>query len=397
MNLNINDMLLKGILDGSKAFTGPETVQFDITNRCCNNCLCCWRNSPLLGEPSESEKKDKRQQLPFSLIKKTIKELKAMKTKNLFFAGGGDPFMHPDIMRILQYAKKCKMKLFVNTNFVLVDKAKARELVKLKIDHIHVSVLAGNAKTYALVHPNKTEETFYKIKEILKYMAALKVKRKQHLFDPCPHINLYYVIFNKNYMDINDMVDLAIDVKADTLEFTPVDVVRGKTDSLLLDAMQIGYVTDDVKSNAKRLEEYNIDQPVKTNIEQYENFLKRINSVHAIDGKYESRTVVGQPCYAGWTFARIAADGEVSPCLKAHKISIGNIYKNSFAEIWNSPQEQEFRKRSFNLDFDDKYFKDIGNDPDLNFGCLQSCDNLQINMDMHKKYKEVLIKNDKIK
>ena len=397
MNFDTKDLLLKGILDGSKAFTGPETVQFDITNRCCNNCLCCWRNSPLLGEPNESEKKAKKQELPFALIKKTIKELQAMKTKNLFFAGGGDPFMHPEIIGILKYAKKCKMKVFMNTNFVLVDKAKARKLVKLKIDHIHASILAGNANTYALIHPNKTEETFFKIKEILKYIAALKLQRKQHLYNPCPHIDLYYVIFNKNYMDINEMVDLAIDVKADTLEFTPVDVVRGKTDSLLLDAKQIDSVTNDVKSNAKRLEKYNIDQQVKTNIEQYENFLKRINSVYAREGRYESKTVVGQPCYAGWTFARIAADGEVNPCLKAHKISIGNIYKNSFREIWNSPREQEFRKRSFNLDFNDKYFKDIGNDPDLNFGCLQSCDNLQINLDTHKRYKEVLVKNGKIK
>ena len=386
----MNDPVLKGILDGSRAFIGPEIVQFDITNRCNNNCLCCWRNSPLLGELSEEDKREKEFELPFALVKKTIKELRSMGTKSLFFAGGGDPFVHPDIMKILKYAKKCKMKIFINTNFISVDKKRAKDLVKLKIDHIHISVLAGNSKTYALIHPNKTEETFYKIKEILKYITVLKKKRKQHLYTPYPHINLYYVVFNKNYKDINEMVDLAIGVKADSLEFTPVDVVSGKTDSLLLNSEQIESVTNDVKRSIKRLEAYNKYEPVKTNIEQCGNFLKRINSSFALEGKYESGTVVKQPCYAGWVFARIKADGDVNPCLKAHQISIGNIYKNSFKEIWNSPQEQEFRRKSFNLNFSDGYFKNIGNDPNLMFGCLQSCDNIQISLNMHKKYRDTL-------
>lgn len=397
MSLIKKDLILKGILDGSKAFTGPEIVQFDITNRCNNNCLCCWNNSPLLGAPDEVKKREKEYELPFALVKKTIKELKKMRVKYLFFAGGGEPFMHPEIMRILEYAKKCKMKVFINTNFTLIDEKRAKMLVRLKVDHIHVSILSGNARTYSLVHPNKTEETFYKIKEILKFMALLKEKRKQHLYTPYPHINLYNVIFNKNYDNINEMVDLAIEVKADSLEFAPIDTVYGKTDSLLLDAKQVDSVTRDVKNSAARLKEYNRYQPVKTNIEQYENFLKRINAPSALKGEYEKSTILNQPCYAGWVFARILANGDVNPCLKAHKISIGNIYRNSFGQIWNSPREQEFRRRTFSLDLTDRYFKDIGNNPNLDVGCLQSCDNLQVNIDMHKKYKDILRENGKIK
>ncbi len=397
MSLIKKDLILKGILDGSKAFTGPEIVQFDITNRCNNNCLCCWNNSPLLGAPDEVKKREKEYELPFALVKKTIKELKKMRVKYLFFAGGGEPFMHPEIMRILEYAKKCKMKVFINTNFTLIDEKRAKMLVRLKVDHIHVSILSGNARTYSLVHPNKTEETFYKIKEILKFMALLKEKRKQHLYTPYPHINLYNVIFNKNYDNINEMVDLAIGVKADSLEFAPIDTVYGKTDSLLLDAKQVDSVTRDVKNSAARLKEYNRYQPVKTNIEQYENFLKRINAPSALKGEYEKSTILNQPCYAGWVFARILANGDVNPCLKAHKISIGNIYRNSFGQIWNSPREQEFRRRTFSLDLTDRYFKVIGNNPNLDVGCLQSCDNLQVNIDMHKKYKDILRENGKIK
>jgi len=252
-NLHIDDPVLKGILDGSRTFIGPEIVQFDITNRCNNNCLCCWNNSPLLGESGDEKRKEKAYELPFNLVKRTIRELRDMGTKTLFFAGGGEPFIHPQIMEILRYVKECDMRVFINTNFTLIDRNRAKEIVDLKLDHIHVSLLAGRANTYALIHPNKTEETFYKIKEILQYIAWLKKKKNQHLYNPVPHINLYNVICNRNYRDINNMVDLALEVKADTIELTPVDIVPGKTDSLLLNKEQIAGISRNVNVQLERL------------------------------------------------------------------------------------------------------------------------------------------------
>lgn len=396
-NIPTDDLVLKGIVDGSQAFVGPEIVQFDITNRCNNNCLCCWNNSSLLGEPSEERKKEKEYELPFDLIKKTIGELREMGTKTLFLAGGGEPFMHPQIMKILRYAKESDMRVFINTNFTLIDKKRAEEIVDLKIDHIHVSLLAGTAKSYALTHPNKTGKAFLKIKELLYYIAQLKNKKNQHLYDPLPHINLYYVIFNSNYRDIDRMIDLTMEVKADTVEFTPIDVIPQKTDVLLLNKEQIARVCEDINGQLKRIERYNEHEPVKIHIEQVENFLKRINSPAALKGKYESGTITKQPCYVGWAFVRILADGNINPCLKAHRISIGNIYKNSFRDIWNSQKQQLFRTKSFKLDINDPYFRMIGNNPDIQFGCLNSCDNIQINIDIHKKYADMLEKYGRVK
>lgn len=392
----MKDFVLEGILDGALAFTGPEIVQFDITNRCNNNCLCCWNNSPLLGEPDENKRKEMSYELPFKLVKKTIKELRDMGTRTLFFAGGGEPFIHPHIMEILQYAKESKMRVFMNTNFTLIDEKRAKKLVDLKIDHIHVSLLAGTAETYCAIHSNKTEGTFYRMSEILEYIAFLKRAKNQHLYNPLPHINLYYVIFNRNYHEIDKMVDLAIKVEADSVEFTPADVIPGRTDSLLLNREQAQQVIAAVQEQFKRLEAYNIDKDVKTSITQKDSFIKRIGSSSALEGKYESETITKQPCYVGWAFARINANGDVNPCLKAHRISVGNLYKKSFRDIWNSPEEQLFRRKSFGLDFSDPYFENIGNDPACSSGCLKSCDNIQVNIDMDNRFREVLKKHGRI-
>ncbi|MCZ7586958.1 MAG: hypothetical protein M5R36_28430 [Deltaproteobacteria bacterium] len=44
-----------GVLDGERAFVGPEHVVIDPTNRCDNNCLACWTYSPLLGRYAPPE------------------------------------------------------------------------------------------------------------------------------------------------------------------------------------------------------------------------------------------------------------------------------------------------------------------------------------------------------
>ena len=394
-NLPITDPILKGILNGSRAFIGPEIVQFDLTNRCNNNCVCCWNNSPLLGEPSGKRKREKEYGLPYELVKKTIIELKRMGTKILFFAGGGEPSMHPSFIEIIKCAKDCGMKIFINTNFTLLDKDKIKRIVELKVDHIHVSLLAGNEKSYTLIHPNKTEENFFMIKDLLKYLAKLKEEKNQLNL---PHINMYYVIFNVNYLDIKIMVDLAREVKANSLEFTPMDAIPEKTDILLLNDAQRAEVLSEVKIQNKKIEEfkreYGVNEPF---IAQYDSFINRLSAKKATQGEYENNIVLARPCYVGWAFLRILANGNVNPCLKAHRISIGNIYKHSIRDIWNSRKQQLFRVKSFKLDTNDRYFRIIGNNPNSKFGCLNSCDNIQINLEMHDKYGEILKEHGRIK
>lgn len=389
------DPVLKGILDGRQAFSGPEIVQFDITNNCNNNCLCCWNNSPLLGEVTPERDKAKRNELPFPLIKSTLEKLKTMGTKTIFLAGGGEPFIHPEAMEILECIKGNGMRVFINTNFTLLNEEKIKRIVEFKVDHIHVSMLAGNEQTYCRMHPNKTEEDFFRIIELLKYLSSLKEKKQQ---PSQPHINMYNVICNINYQDIKSMVDLGFETKANSLEFTPMDAIPGKTDKLLLNDSQRQSVLREIEIENRRLLENNRHKGcLELFIEQYGPFIKRLSEQKANLGRYEEKMVFVQPCYVGWAFLRILADGNVNPCLKAHRISVGNIYNDSIEKIWNSPEQDSFRLNSFELKRNNPYFKMIGNDPRCEFGCLVACDNIQINVDMHNKYKAALEEHGKIK
>jgi hypothetical protein len=69
---------------------------------------------------------------------------------------------------------------------------------------------------------------------------------------------------------------------------------------------------------------------------------------------------------------------------------VGNIYENSFRQIWYGIKQQEFRRHTINYDKDDPYFKNMGNDRATDDqGCAKCCDNLGINMTIHQQISEL--------
>ena len=97
------------------------------------------------------------------------------------------------------------------------------------------------------------------------------------------------------------------------------------------------------------------------------------------------------PCYIGWLFSRILADGNVNFCLKAHRIPVGNLYTQSFRSVWNSPTQQAYRATALGAPKDDPFFSQIGNDPAAKNGCFKSCDDLARNTNMHKKMQSLTV------
>lgn len=375
-NIKQEYLEIMGILDGEHAYTGPSFIQIDITNNCNNNCIGCWCNSPLLGDRRLSPEV-KSQTLPFELIKSLLDELSRMGAREIYYAGGGEPFMHPRIMDILEYTKKKGLICYVNTNLTLIDREAAGRLVDLGVDHLTVSVWAGTPQTYAKTHPNKTGATFLQIKDTLTYLNSFKKAAKK------PYIKVYHVVSNINYDDIFEMVDFAIDTRSESLEFTVIDTIPGATDCLLLDREQASAVVrkcDILKSAMDgvrfkdRLEVLNFD-----------HFYRRISNSFAGMGQYDRGLLDGLPCYVGWTFARVLADGNVNSCLKSHRFPVGNIYSERFSKIWNSPGQKEFRRNALSPKEGNPFFKLIGNDPALDLGCYKSCDDIGRNLYMHGK------------
>ncbi len=362
-----------GIFDGVHAYKGPEFAQIDLTNNCNNNCIGCWCNSPLLGE-KKIDPAVKRQTIPHKRVIKLIDELRRSGTTHIYYAGGGEPFMHPEIMDILRHTKKRGLTCYVNTNFTLLDAQRIRLLAELGVDHLTVSVWAGSPKTYALTHPGQSEETFLRIKDMLMLLNRLK--------NTSPVIKLYHVVFNMNYQDIHAMVDLAVETRCETVEFTVIDTIPGKTDTLLLNEQE----RQSLLARLNTIKEwYGREGKNTVQLLGLEQFMRRVSNCDAKTAEYDSDIIGTTPCYAGWGFVRILADGNVNSCLKSHRFPTGNILAQDFRSVWNGSLQKHFREKTRRFDPCDPFFSLIGNDPNASMGCYKSCDNIGHNMNMHGK------------
>ena len=224
------NLALAGVLSGERVYSGPEVLEIDLTNACNCNCVGCWNHSDMLGDDKYTGEKFRRR-LPIQTVLDTIDQAAAMGAKKVQLSGAGEPFMHPDILTVIERIKEHGLVCNIISNFTLVDLDKAKRLVDLGVDDITVSVWAGTPAMYKATHPKSKGKTLYKIRETLRAIHAFKAEQKKYH----PHIKIYNVISKVNAAGITDMVDFALSCYADFIEFTPIDIIEGKTDQLALD------------------------------------------------------------------------------------------------------------------------------------------------------------------
>lgn len=377
--------VVAGILHGSRAYVGPEVLHIDLTNECNNSCIACWCRSPLLENKAMPDW-ERKLTLPLDLLKNVFNDIASLGgLKQVKLVGGGEPFMHPHIFEVIKYIKNkdANIAIDINTNFSMVGENEVDRLFELGVDSLTVSLWAGSPGIYLATHPNQSEDVFQKIRKSLKYISKLK----KEMGIGKPFIRIHNVIMNINYKDLNRMLEFGFDVGADAIQFVPVDPVKGKTDTLLLNDKEKDELLDNLYNINKLYNpkdfRYSLDDGNCIALSDFDGFIQRIERLNIKSGAYDEEKIGQMPCYVGWLFARIMTTGNVVPCCKGHKMVLGNVYKNSFRNIWNSKKYREFRSRAKNLKKSHAYFSVIGNDASSKTGCY-NCDNLWQNEPMHK-------------
>jgi len=354
---------LVGVFDSETALIGPETVQIDLTDSCPNNCIGCWARSPFL-RPHDHYDGLARGELEFDAVVRLLDELAELKVSNIFLGGGGEPFAHPQIMRVIEEAKKRKFLVTINTNFILLDPHKIEWLFSLGPDFLIISLWAATPETYARCHPNQTPGTFDRVVANVKHLQQLKRAHQRAV----PAVKLYQVICNANYHEIASMAWLGHKLGVESVEYAAFDPIPDRTEQFLPRPREIVEslsAIDSIKDNSMLPK---IDHKL---------FTRRLRHPGAPQGDYDNGIYFNLHCYAGWFFARITTVGEFHSCLKSHRIPIGNIHQTSFKKLWNSELQREFRRHTFKIDVNDPYLKRIGHD--INYplpGCFRICDNI---------------------
>lgn len=368
-----------GIID-HKVYTGPWHVQVDLTNKCNNDCIACWCNSPLIGDKG-MDPDTRSKSLSRETMLRLIEDLDNMGTRTIYFTGGGEPFMHPQILDFMRIIKKRNIHLDMSTNFTLVTKKIAEELVELGIDHMNLSLWSATPETYVKQHPSKTRDTFRQMTEVIDYINELK-QRKGVVN---PSLGMYNVINKENYSEITRMLEYAYEHKMHDISFVPVDTVPDRTDQIGLTDEHLRFLVKEIGRFPEQMEklQQKFHHPVR--LANADTFARRLQSSDVAKAHYDADLLQAIPsCYAGWSFARILANGDVNSCLKSFKIPVGNVHEKRFKEIWHGEKQQEFRNHTIEYDINDPYFLNMGNDRmTKEQGCIKCCDNLGLNMSVH--------------
>jgi len=360
------DPRIRGARDGRRAFVGPEQVVIDLTNRCNNNCLACWTNSPLLRDAAPGPEWA-GQELPESLLLGLLEELGELGTRHVRFTGGGEPFMHPSILAAMRSVVQNGMSCAITTNFTKVTAEQRAALTDLPVAEIAVSLWAASGRIYSRLHPNKTARTFDRVTRDLSALLAARRNQK-------PRVTLCHVLNAINYAEFDDMVRYGVELGVDALYFTLVDPIPGRTDGLLLQPRQQERLSERVEELAASSV---LTRPGFPELENFDNFQTRLGKNDPQAGRYDAHHIDHVPCYVGWIFARVMANGEVAPCCRGVRASMGDLHEDSFRSIWFSDRYNRFREMALSHSKSDPYFTPIN--------CGATCDNLMHNQQFHAR------------
>jgi len=256
----------------------PIEVGIEIINVCNLRCIMC---------PYEEMVKDKirsQGKMSFPLFKKVIKQI-APSAEIIYLHGMGEPFLHPQLFKFINFAKTNNLRVGLSTNATLVDQTKAKQLLDTKLDYLIFAVDGATKATYEKIRVGASLE-----KVDANIRQFLKLKRKSK--------NKPFVVIQFISMDENEK-EAAIFRKKWRQE--GVNIVRIKP--------KMALKKSDKNNNVEK-------KPYCFHI------FRQLNIFH---------------------------DGTVLPCCEdVHGLyPLGNLKKQSLNEIWNGAKMMKLRKINF--------------------------------------------------
>jgi len=250
-------------------------------------------------------------------------------------SGAGEPFLNPDLLGIVRHAKSGGASVLTTTNFTLCTR-KLAEIVDSGLDLIKISLDAARPETYRKI---RGADFFDRI--IRDIEGLQEAKRRKN--SPTPFIRLQFVLQSDNLDQIEEMIDLAQRLGANSVYFQPLETL----------------LIQDRKEDLTRSVEY---EALRTRLEAAERRARLahigtnagvlLRSLPSYFRKYEPGIPSEPPqrvCLLPWFSLYITVDGNVRPCCsfgEGETLVLGNLFEQRFSDIWNNEKYQAFRRQA---------------------------------------------------
>ena len=228
--------------------------------------------------------------MDFDTFKKIVDEI-SLYNSGIRFVRHGEPFLHPKILKMVNYAENKGVLTFISTNGSILSE-KIANILESKLSVLRFSFQGIDKKSYELMRNNKRYDTV--VQNIIKL-----VKERKRFQSRKPFVIVNTTVTNENSSDIKNFKEYW---------------------NKIVDKVEIGW----------------------TSFARLETTVNRIK--HLIPTESLHRTYT--PCTEVRTKLSINWNGDITPCCEDinGELVLGNIYSMSLLDAWQSNSLNNLRE-----------------------------------------------------
>jgi len=284
----------------------PLHIEAGITNKCNHRCIQCtldWINH-------------KNDFIDKDVFLQMINCAEVMGVKSIYFAGEGEPTMHPALVDFVKMAHDYGISTAISTNGALLTEELSRALIPY-LSWIRFSVDAATPKTYAHIH-GVGEQEWQRVWDNIQAFINLKSVINSNV-----QVGIQTLLMPENITEIEYLARISKEIGADNFQVKPAHCHPSSSykgglykyaQSEL--AEQIGKLKDETFTPVVRLQS-----------------MERLT----MDRNYKR-------CHAFDFYCLVDALGNVTPCNIWYgnpEYIFGNINNDPLIDIWNSKRRTE--------------------------------------------------------
>lgn len=285
----------------------PQRLVLEMTSACNIHCKMCGRTAA-----------DFKPTI-FDMDWLKIFDSITNKIEEVTLLGWGEPTLHPQFTEFLKWGDEHGLRKFFCTNGTTLDKL-IDDIFKYKVDLLTVSLDGADAKTNNSI---RCGADFDHITKNIRKIVEEKEKRKVDY----PYLSIVMTMMESNYQQMPDYVRLAHDLGIQEIKGVYLTVFDEKMmDEIMYDkAHKLQKIFDETIQLGEKLNIY-VKLPY-------------------LQGTDIAGTNAHKDCYVGWRDFFLGSDGYIRPCMSTcDKLFKVNKYQ-TFDEMWNSIEYQNFRQK----------------------------------------------------
>jgi len=288
----------------------PIYIEVGLTNACNHGCVFCALDFVNFGKDFINK----------NVMIENLEDMANHGLKSIMFAGEGEPLLHKDVGLFTQKAKQYGLDISITTNGVPFTKQK-REQCLPNLTWIRFSVDSGSSENYAQIHRTSPKD-FQKVINNIK--ESVDFKRKNNLQTT---IGVQFLMIPKSMNQGTKLAKILKNIGVDNLQIKPYSHHPLSNNNFIVNSKDY--------NNLKR-------EIMKYDSDDFNIFFREATIQRIEQGINYSK------CYGLPFFTLIDAKGNVLPCnmfYNNEKFTYGNLYKNSFSEIWTGDKRQQVIKK----------------------------------------------------